>query len=69
MYFAMCALLADVPGEDKYYDKIKNQRDDAENGHDVAINGLDKVERSKPGCGINYVTFTFLQTSFKIVKA
>ena len=51
-----------LPRKDKNDDGVEDGGDEHEDGHDEAIDRLDKVKRTKPGAGIDNVAITGHQT-------
>ena len=47
-----------LPRYHNYDDGVGDEGDEHEEGHDEAIDRLDKVERTKPGAGIDNVAVT-----------
>ena len=52
-----------LPGKHNDDDGVGDECDAHEDRHDEAIDGLDKVERTKPGAGIDNVATSELQAS------
>ena len=52
-----------LPGKHNDDDGVGDECDEHEDRHDEAIDGLDKVERTKPGAGIDNVATSELQAS------